>query len=118
MLVLTDLLDETAARPLVARVPLLARRHALVVASATDVDLEQLLTDEPERVEEVYRAAAAAEVLASRERVVARLRRAGALVIEAPARALPAPPASARTSERRLGLGSEKLEPRTITSVQ
>jgi uncharacterized protein (DUF58 family) len=90
VLVLTDLLDETAARPLAAALPLLARRHALAVASATDVDLERLLTDEPERVEEVYRAAAAAEVLAARSRVVARLRHAGALVIEAPAGALPA----------------------------
>ena len=42
VLVLTDLLDETAARPLAAALPLLARRHALAVASATDVDLEQL----------------------------------------------------------------------------
>ncbi len=90
MLVLTDLLDESAARPLASALPLLARRHALAVASATDVDLEGLLTAEPERVEEVYRAAAAAEVLAARARVVARLRRAGALVIEAPAGALPA----------------------------
>ena len=40
VLVLTDLLDETAARPLAAALPLLARRHALAVASATDVDLE------------------------------------------------------------------------------
>ena len=94
VLVLTDLLDESAARPLASALPLLARRHALAVASATDVDLEGLLTAEPERVEEVYRAAAAAEVLAARARVVARLRRAGALVIEAPAGALP-PPASA-----------------------
>ena len=90
VLVLTDLLDESAARPLAAALPLLARRHALAVASATDVGLEELLTAEPERLEEVYRAAAAAEVLAARTRVVARLRRAGALVIEAPAGALPA----------------------------
>ena len=83
VLVLTDLLDDSAARPLADALPLLARRHALAVASATDVDLEQLLTTEPVRVEEVYRAAAAAEVLAARARVVGRLRRAGALVIEA-----------------------------------
>jgi uncharacterized protein (DUF58 family) len=90
VLVLTDLLDESAARPLAAALPLLARRHALAVASSTDVDLEQLLTAEPERIEEVYRATAAAEVLAARTRVVAALRRAGAVVIEAPAGALPA----------------------------
>ena len=106
VLVLTDLLDESAARPLAAALPLLARRHALAVASATDVDLEGLLTDEPERVEEVYRAAAAAEVLAARARVVARLRHAGALVIEAPA-ARPSRRLRQRISaERRLGRGS------------
>ena len=90
VLVLTDLLEERPRGRSLAALPLLARRHALAVASATDVELEQLLTDEPGAGREVYRAAAAAEVLAARARVVARLRHAGALVIEAPARALPA----------------------------
>ena len=90
VLVLTDLLEEAAARPLAAALPLLARRHALAVASASDVELERFLTEEPRGPAEVYRAAATADVLAARARVVARVRRAGATVVEAPAPALPA----------------------------
>jgi uncharacterized protein (DUF58 family) len=90
VLVLTDLLEEAAARPLLAALPLLARRHALAVASAADVELQDFLTVEPEAVSEVYRAAAAADVLAARGRVAARIRHAGATVVEAPAGSLPA----------------------------
>jgi uncharacterized protein (DUF58 family) len=90
VLVLTDLLEESAARPLLAALPLLARRHALAVASASDVELNEFLTAEPEGVSEVYRAAAAADVLAARGRVAARIRHAGATVVEAPAGSLPA----------------------------
>lgn len=90
VLVLTDLLEEAAARPLLAALPLLARRHALAVASAHDLELERFLTDEPAAPAEVYRAAAAAAVFAARAQVVARIRHAGATVVEAPAQALPA----------------------------
>jgi uncharacterized protein (DUF58 family) len=69
---------------------LLARRHALAVATARDVELERFLADEPASASEVYRAAAAADVLAARSRVVARIRHAGVTVVEAPAPALPA----------------------------
>lgn len=90
VLVLTDLLEESAARPLVAGLPPLARRHALAVASATDLELQDFLTSEPSAPAEVYRAAAAADVLEARAKVAGLLRRAGATVIEAPAQALPA----------------------------
>ena len=90
VLVLTDLLEEAAARPLVAALPLLARRHALAVASATDLELQDFLTSEPSAPAEVYRAAAAADVLEARAEVAGLLRRAGATVIEAPAQVLPA----------------------------
>jgi uncharacterized protein (DUF58 family) len=84
VLVLTDLLEESAARPLVDALPILARRHAVAVASAADADLEAALTDEPAAALDVYRAAVAADVLDARARVAALLRRAGADVIEAP----------------------------------
>ena len=90
VLVFTDLLEEAAARPLLAALPLLAGRHSLAVASATDVDLKELVTAEPERPAEVYRAAAAAEVLDARALVAARLRHGGATVVEAPAESLAA----------------------------
>ena len=84
VLVFTDLLEEAAARPLIEAVPLLARRHAVVIATAADPDFERLVSTPPERVSDVYRAAAALDVLDAQERVAGRLRRAGADVIEAP----------------------------------
>jgi uncharacterized protein (DUF58 family) len=84
VLVLTDLLEESAARPLVAAVPVLARRHAVAVAGAADVDLDALVRESPSATKDVYRAAVALEVLAARARVAAQLRRAGADVVEAP----------------------------------
>lgn len=84
VLVLTDLLDEAAARTLVEAVPLLARRHAVAVASAADSDLETILRREPRAPLDVYAAAVALDVLGARARVAAQLRRAGADVIEAP----------------------------------
>ena len=83
MLVLTDLLEESAARPLVEAVPILARRHAVVVASAADVDLAETLATEPRTPRDVYAASVALDVLAARRRVTRQLRRAGADVVEA-----------------------------------
>jgi uncharacterized protein (DUF58 family) len=84
VLVLTDLLDESAARTLVDAVPLLARRHAVAVASATDTDLDAIVRREPRAPADVYAAAVALEVLRARARAAAQLRRAGADVLEAP----------------------------------
>ncbi len=90
VLVLTDLLEETAARPLVAAMPILARRHAVVVAGVVDEDLEELTRRSPETLQDVYSAAAALSVLDARARVARSLRASGADVLEAPADRLPA----------------------------
>jgi len=83
VLVLTDLLEETAAGPLVEAVPVLARKHAVVVASTSDPDLEAAVSTSPSSPLDVYTAAVAVEVLEARARVAHLLRRAGAEVIEA-----------------------------------
>jgi len=90
VLVLTDLLEEAAARPLVDAVPLLARRHAVVVASAADTDLGEAVRREPRTPVDVYAASVALDVLAARARVTAQLRHAGAEVLEAPPESLAA----------------------------
>lgn len=91
VLVLTDLLEESAARPLVDAVGVLARRHAVVVAGATDPDVRALAVPaEPVTERGVLAAAVALDVLGARERAAARVRRAGATVLEAPAPGLPA----------------------------
>jgi uncharacterized protein (DUF58 family) len=84
VLVLTDLLEESAARPLVDALPVLARRHAVAVAGSADPDLDADVRSEPHVAGDVYRAAVALDVLAARARAAARLQRVGATVVEAP----------------------------------
>jgi uncharacterized protein (DUF58 family) len=79
VVVLTDLLDEAAARALVDAVPFLTRRHAVVVASARDPDVEALAA----RDHDPLIAAAAADLLAARTRAAGAVRGAGAQVVEA-----------------------------------
>ena len=88
VIVWTDLVDEAAARSLLAAVPVLVRKHALVVASVSDPDLDDAMTREPESTHDVYAAAVALDVLDARTRVAARLRGSGAVVIEASPRRL------------------------------
>lgn len=84
VIVLTDLLEEGAARPLVDAVPVLARRHAVVVASASDPDLDALVRTPPTTPMDTYAASVAVEVLAARAAVARQLAAAGADVVEAP----------------------------------
>jgi uncharacterized protein (DUF58 family) len=88
VIVLTDLLDEAAARSLLDAMPVVARRHAVVVASCADPDLDQIVTTPPNDALDVYAAAAALDVLDERSLVTARLRAAGAEVVEAAPAAL------------------------------
>jgi uncharacterized protein (DUF58 family) len=90
VLVLTDLLETTAARALLDALPLLARRHHVVVAGAADPDLDALVRTPPRRALDVYAAAAALDVLDARRLVAGRLQAAGADVVQAPADRLPA----------------------------
>lgn len=100
VLVLTDLLEEAAAGPLLEAVPVLVRRHAVAVASVRDTDLEALVSTPPVEPRDAYAAAMAVEVLSARERVAGQLRRAGAQVIEAPPGALGAACARAYLSAK------------------
>ncbi|HEX5614719.1 MAG TPA: DUF58 domain-containing protein, partial [Acidimicrobiia bacterium] len=84
VLVLTDLLDEAAGRALLDAVPVVARRHAVVVASVRDPDLDAALAAVPRVPHDVYRTVVALDVVDARARVATALRRAGAEVLEAP----------------------------------
>lgn len=85
VVVFTDLIDEAAARSLVEAIPVLARHHSLVVATAADPDLDELIGARPEELHDVLAASIAIDVLAARRTAVAQLRGAGAEVIQAPA---------------------------------
>jgi uncharacterized protein (DUF58 family) len=85
VLVLCDLLEESAARPLVAAMPVLTRRHAVVVASPADPHLAALTTTPPATAADVAQATVALQVRDARARAAALVRGAGAQVVEAPA---------------------------------
>jgi uncharacterized protein (DUF58 family) len=84
VIVLTDLLDEAAARSLVPAVPVLSRRHAVVVAGVRDPDLAAILRTRPEGLEQVCAQSVAVDLAEGRERVVRSLERAGATVVDVP----------------------------------
>jgi uncharacterized protein (DUF58 family) len=82
VMVLTDLLDTSAAASLVAAVPTVARRHAVVVASVRDPDIALMTRRDPSTAFAVYEASVAASVLAARDQAAARLRAVGATTVE------------------------------------
>jgi uncharacterized protein (DUF58 family) len=90
VVVFCDLLEEAAARPLVAAVPVLSRRHAVVVASPSDPALAALADAKGADPLTVARATVAGDVLKARARAAAQVRAAGARVLEAPPEKLPA----------------------------
>ena len=62
---------------------MLARRHAVLVATVTDPDLVRLMRTPPIEPTDVYATTAALDLLDSRALAAQRLRRAGARVVEA-----------------------------------
>jgi uncharacterized protein (DUF58 family) len=84
VLVLTDLLDDAAGEPLAAALPVLTRRHSLAVAAVNDEAVAEALERPAATVGEAVATAVAVEIVAARERLIARLAHAGADVIEAP----------------------------------
>jgi uncharacterized protein (DUF58 family) len=86
VLVFTDLIDERAARSLVAAAPMLTRRHAVAVVGVSDPSIEQAAAGEKA---DPALALAALSVLRARKEAVAQIRRVGADVVLAPATLLP-----------------------------
>ncbi len=84
VLILTDLVDEAAARPLARAVPILARKHAVAVASVTDPDLVAAIETPAEGRGDLMRTAAAIQLVSAKEAVAALLTHRGVEVVEAP----------------------------------
>ncbi|MEJ7892105.1 MAG: DUF58 domain-containing protein [Solirubrobacteraceae bacterium] len=100
LMVFSDLVEETAARPLADAVPIVARRHAVVLVSVRDDDLHARVTKPADTVHGAYTAAATVSVLAARDRAAALLTRSGARTVEAPAASLAAACVSAYLREK------------------
>ena len=101
VLILTDLLDESAARPLADSMPILARHHAVAVASVTDPSVEAALSLPEATPAAVLRQSVAVDVLEARERVAAILSGMGVKVIEGPPERLSATCVAAYLSAKR-----------------
>ena len=85
VVVLTDLLDAEAARTLIEATEVLARRHAVIVASVVDPGLAAIVERDPTSTGDAHEQAAAVELLESRRRAVRALRATGARVVESSA---------------------------------
>lgn len=83
VMVFTDLLDEAAARPIIAAVPALAQRHQVLIASVRDPEIDSATAIVPSDKSDAYRQAGALSVLEHRSTVIKSLARLGVDVVEA-----------------------------------
>jgi uncharacterized protein (DUF58 family) len=79
----TDLVDAAAARTMLSVMPVLIRRHVIMVATCRDLDLQRALTKTPDDLRDVLRATVAQDLLDARRRTFALLSRMGVVVVEA-----------------------------------
>jgi uncharacterized protein (DUF58 family) len=84
VLILTDLLDPIAARPLLTSMAALVRHHTVAVVSLRDPAVEEQLSTPSSDVIGLSRTAVAASVAVRRQEVVGELRHRGAVVVDAP----------------------------------
>ena len=88
-IVLTDLVEAVVDQALLPALPILTRRHLVVVAAVQDLDVLAWSDGvDTAWAGDVFRQAAAVNALAHRAKAVARLRAAGAVVVDAPPGAL------------------------------
>ena len=85
MVVFTDFADTTSAELMLDNVARLLSEHLVIFVVMRDDELEDLERQAPANADDVSRAVVAAALLRERELVVARLRRLGVQVVEAPA---------------------------------
>lgn len=77
MVLFTDLSERSVLEPLIRAVPVLLRRHVLLIASVRDPEVEAMARAVPTTSEEAYEKAAAAGFLDWRDGAAALLRRMG-----------------------------------------
>lgn len=90
ILLLTDILEETASRPLLDAIPILARHHAVTVAGLSDPAVTEALANPASSEAEAFRTAVAIDIENSRRLVTTALEGYGVGVIDAPLRTLAA----------------------------
>ncbi len=88
VIVFTDFTDTVNAELMVENIMRLARRHLIVFVTFADEELETLRDAEPRSADDVARAVIAQRLLQERGIVLARLRRLGVHIVDAPVRQL------------------------------
>lgn len=82
LVLLTDLAEQAVADALVPALPVIARSHLLLVGAVQDPEVRAWADGPVTDAAEAYRQAAAARTMRTRERAAARLRAAGATVVD------------------------------------
>ena len=82
LVVFTQVIDDTASAELLRTIRSLGPRHLPLCVLFRDPDLERAAHPKKDRAPDLYQAAAAAELLAWRDRLLRDLKKAGALVLD------------------------------------
>lgn len=83
LVLLSDLSEQAVTEMLLPALPLLVRRHVVVVGAVDDPEVRRWAAAPPADEVDAYRQAAALDALARRQRTAARLRGMGAVVVDA-----------------------------------
>lgn len=84
LILITEITDETAMEPLLRALPILLRRHVVIVGAIEDPEILTAALATPASSEEVYRKAAAGGAIDARERAAGRIAGLGAIVVDRP----------------------------------
>ncbi len=84
VVIFTDLIDERASEGLIRYSLGLLPRHLPLVVAMSDTEVIRISESTPENKSDMYAKAVASEMLERRERLLARLRTAGILVLDSP----------------------------------
>lgn len=84
LVLLTELSSEAMAQTMIPALPLLLRRHLVLVGSVRDPEVEEWRTAEVEHVDDAFRAAGAVTVQRVRTRTAGLMQRLGATVVDQP----------------------------------
>jgi uncharacterized protein (DUF58 family) len=80
---MTDLAETAATPEVIECTAALAKRHLVLFVVMAQTEMQNLATESPENVHQMYRQSAAIEILQRREVLLSRLRRQGALIVQA-----------------------------------
>lgn len=103
IVIFTEFADATSAELMLAAAARLVAKHLVMFVVLADTELEARAEAVPETAEELASATIAADLLRDRQLVLSRLRRMGALVVEAPAGGLSMPVLNAYIGIKRRG---------------